>query len=230
MSLKAHAGNQSETLCVSWDRGPGELSGYLLSLYNPNGSQQARMQLGSEANEVVLSDLVPGRLYRAEVLSLSGELSNGASTLGRTGERPLPPPVCLRSGDLTKLNKLSVGSSSCSSSSAPSPSTSFLFRGVTNTSLELTWSGPINSDYDDFDLQWTPRDRLSVINPYQSRTSGSRILKGMFPGRLYTFSLRTVSGATGPRALSTYSTAIHINIRTSRWQHCAQKHMCFICV
>lgn len=105
VSLKAHAGNQSETLCVSWDRGPGELSGYLLSLYNPNGSQQARMQLGSEANEVALSDLVPGRLYRAEVLSLSGELSNGASTLGRTGERPLPPPVCLCSGDQTKRNK-----------------------------------------------------------------------------------------------------------------------------
>lgn len=40
----------------------------------------------------------------------------------------------------------------------------------------------------------------------------------MFPGRLYTFSLRTVSGATGPRALSTHSSAIHIKIRTSRWQ------------
>lgn len=116
------------------------------------------------------------------------------------------------------LTKLKHWILSCSSPSAPGPATSFLFRGVTNTSLELTWSGPINSDYDDFDLQWTPRDRLSIINPYQSRTSGSRILKGMFPGRLYTFSLRTVSGATGPRALSTYSTAVHIKIRTSRWQ------------
>lgn len=93
VSLKAHAGNQSDSLCVSWDQGPGELSGYLLSLYNPNGSQQARMQLGSEANEAVLSDLVPGRLYRAEVLSLSKQLSNGASTLGRTGEGPPSPPV-----------------------------------------------------------------------------------------------------------------------------------------
>lgn len=86
-SLKAHSGNQSDALCVNWDRGAGNLSGYLLTLYNPNGSQQARTQLGSEATEFVFSDLVPGRLYRAEVLSLSGELSNGASTLGRTGEK-----------------------------------------------------------------------------------------------------------------------------------------------
>lgn len=105
-----------------------------------------------------------------------------------------------------------------SSSSAPRPATSFLFRGVTNTSLEITWSGPVDSDYDDFDLQWSPRDQLSVINPYHSRTSSSRILRGMFPGRLYTFSLRTVSGSTAPRAAPTYSKPIQNSIRTSRWQ------------
>lgn len=86
VSLNVHSGNQSDALWVNWDRGAGDLSGYLLTLYNPNGSQQARTQLGSEATEFMFSDLVPGRLYRAEVLSLSGELSNGASTLGRTGE------------------------------------------------------------------------------------------------------------------------------------------------
>ncbi|XP_068169231.1 receptor-type tyrosine-protein phosphatase beta-like [Antennarius striatus] len=181
VSLKAHSGNQSSGLWVNWNRGGGDLSGYLLTLYNPNGSQQARKQLGAAVTEAVFSDLVPGRVYQAEVLSLSGELSNRASTVGRT---------------------------------APRPVTSFLFRGVTNTSLEITWSGPVDSDYDDFDLQWTPRDRLSVINPYHSRTSGSRILRGMFPGRLYTFSLRTVSGATEPGATPTYSTPIHNSIRT----------------
>lgn len=103
--------------------------------------------------------------------------------------------------------------------SAPRPATTLLFRGVTNTSLEITWSGPVGSDYDDFDLQWTPRDRLSVINPYHSRTSGSRILRGMYPGRLYTFSLRTVSGAMEPGATPSYSAAIQNSIRTSRWQH-----------
>lgn len=85
-SLKTRSGNQSNALWVSWDRGGGELSGYLLTLYNPNGSQQIRKELGSEVTKVVLSGLVPGRLYQAEVLSLSGEMSNRASTLGRTGE------------------------------------------------------------------------------------------------------------------------------------------------
>ncbi|XP_067349544.1 receptor-type tyrosine-protein phosphatase beta-like isoform X3 [Channa argus] len=180
-SLRAQSGNQSDALWVTWDHGGGDLSGYLLFLYNPDGSQKAKKQLGSETTEFVFSELIPGRLYRAEVLSLSGELSNGASTLGRT---------------------------------APRPPRSFLFRGVTNTSLEITWSGPVDSDYDDFDLQWTPKDKLFVTNPYYSRTSGSRILGGMFPGRLYTFSLRTVSGSMEPRTTPTYSTPIHNSIRT----------------
>ncbi|XP_070763030.1 receptor-type tyrosine-protein phosphatase beta-like [Enoplosus armatus] len=181
VSLKAHSGNQSYALWVNWNWGGGDLSGYLLTLYNPDGSQQAEQHLGSQVTEFVFSDLVPGRLYQVEVLSLSGELSNRAGTLGRT---------------------------------APRPPTSFLFRGVTNTSLEITWSDPVGSDYNDFDLQWTPRDRLSVINPYHSRTSGSRILRGMFPGRLYTFSLCSVSGALEPGATPTYSTPIHNSIRT----------------
>ncbi|KAM9351705.1 receptor-type tyrosine-protein phosphatase beta [Symphorus nematophorus] len=180
-SLKAQTGNQSDALWVNWDRGSGELSGYLLTLYDPDGIQRGREQLGSDATEYVFSGLRPGRLYRAEVLSQSGELSNRASTLGRT---------------------------------APRPATSFLFGGVTNTSLEITWSSPVDSDYDDFDLSWTPADLLSVINPYHSRTSGSRILRGLFPGRRYTFSLRTVSGATGPGAMPTYSNPIHSSIRT----------------
>lgn len=111
--------------------------------------------------------------------------------------------------------------------SAPKPPTSFLFGGVTNTSLEVSWTGPVDSDYDDFDLQWTPRDRLSVIDPYHSRTSGSRILSRTFPGRLYSFSLRSVSGAMEPGAPPTYSTAIHNSIRTSRWQHFNSS--CFVC-
>lgn len=111
-------------------------------------------------------------------------------------------------------------------SSAPRPPTSVSFGGVTNTSLELTWSGPAGSDYDDFDLQWEPRDHLSVFNPYHTRTSGSRILKGLYPGRLYNFSLRTVSGAVGgvgEDGSPAYSLPIHKSIRTSRWRctvHC----------
>lgn len=86
LSLRAHSGNQSESLCVNWDRGPGDLSGYLLSLYKHDGSQQAEQRLDPHTSEFVFSDLVPGRQYQIEVLSLSGDLSNRASTLGRTGE------------------------------------------------------------------------------------------------------------------------------------------------
>ncbi|XP_029379627.1 receptor-type tyrosine-protein phosphatase beta [Echeneis naucrates] len=178
-SLRAHSGNQCESLWLDWDRGPGDLGGFLVTLYKPDGTKQAQQQLGPEASRSLFSHLVPGRLYRVQVLTLSGDLSNGASTEGRT---------------------------------APRPPSSLLFRGVTNTSLEVTWSGPVGSDYDDFHLQWSPEDRLSVINPYHSRTSGSRILSGMFPGRRYTFSLRTVSGATG--TTPTCSTLIHNSIRT----------------
>ncbi|XP_035981236.1 LOW QUALITY PROTEIN: receptor-type tyrosine-protein phosphatase beta [Fundulus heteroclitus] len=180
-SLKAQSGNRSDALWVSWSRRDGDVSGYLLSLYGPDGSRQAEHQLGSEVTEFIFSGLVPGRQYRADVLSVSGELRNRASTVGRT---------------------------------APKPPSSFLFGGVTNTSLEITWSGPVGSDYDDFDLQWTPKDQLSVINPYHSRTSGSRILRGMFPGRRYTFTLRTVSGTTQPGDTPTYSTPIQKSIRT----------------
>ncbi|XP_038146926.1 receptor-type tyrosine-protein phosphatase beta-like isoform X2 [Cyprinodon tularosa] len=180
-SLKAQSGNQSDTLLIKWDHGDGDITGYILLLYNPNGSRQAEHQLSSEVTEFRFTGLVPGRKYQADVFSLSGELRNRASTLGRT---------------------------------APNPPSSFLFGGVTNTSLEITWNGPVGSDYDNFDLQWTPKDQLSVINPYHSQTSGSRILKGMFPGRLYSFSLRTVSGATDQATTATYSTPIQKSIRT----------------
>ncbi|XP_032364750.1 receptor-type tyrosine-protein phosphatase beta [Etheostoma spectabile] len=190
-SLTARSGNQSDALWVSWERGGGDLSGFLLSLYNPDGSQRSEQALGPEVKHFLFSDLVPGRLYRAELKTLSGELSNSASKLGRT---------------------------------APSPPGSILFGGVTNTSLEITWSVPADSDFDDFDLDWTPRDQLAVINPYHSPTAGSRILRGMFPGRRYTFSLRSVSGAAGPSATRTYSTPIHNSIRTKpervRGLHC----------
>uniref|UniRef100_A0A4W5RUJ4 protein-tyrosine-phosphatase n=1 Tax=Hucho hucho TaxID=62062 RepID=A0A4W5RUJ4_9TELE len=193
-SLQAQSRNQSEVLWVSWKRAVGELSGYLLSLYNPDGSQQAEETLGPDAMEHVFPTLIPGRLYHAVILTRSGELTNRATAHGRT---------------------------------APRTPTSVSFGGVTNTSLELTWSGPAGSDYDDFDLQWAPRDHLSVFNPYHTRTSGSRILKGLYPGRLYNFILRTVSGAgggVGGGGSPAYSPPIHKSIRTKpervQYLHC----------
>nr|XP_057931583.1 receptor-type tyrosine-protein phosphatase beta-like isoform X2 [Doryrhamphus excisus] len=180
-SLQVQSRNQSDLLQVNWRQGEGEVSSYLLTLYAPDGSQQAQKQLPPEVTEFVFSHLKPGQLYRAEVLSRSGELTNGASIQGRT---------------------------------APRQPSSLLFGGVTNTSLEVTWTAPIDSDYDDFDLQWTPQDMVTIINPYESRTSGSRILRGMFPGRLYNFTLRSVSGGTQLGVPPSYSVPVQSSIRT----------------
>uniref|UniRef100_A0A8C1EDH2 protein-tyrosine-phosphatase n=1 Tax=Cyprinus carpio carpio TaxID=630221 RepID=A0A8C1EDH2_CYPCA len=100
----------------------------------------------------------------------------------------------------------------------PRPPISFSFGEINNTSLEITWSVPENTDYDDFDLQWSPRDHLSVFNPYHSPTSGNHILKGMYPGRQYNISLRTVSGAGTSNP--TYSSPVHRKPERVQSLHC----------
>uniref|UniRef100_A0A8C9SQ83 protein-tyrosine-phosphatase n=1 Tax=Scleropages formosus TaxID=113540 RepID=A0A8C9SQ83_SCLFO len=104
---------------------------------------------------------------------------------------------------------------------SPEPPTSLSFTGVTNSSAELTWSNPVTSDYDSFDLQWMPRDPLSIFNPYGTPGSSSRIFRGLYPGRLYTFSIRTVSGGRVKGSPPAYSQPIHKSIRTKpgRLQH-----------
>uniref|UniRef100_A0A4W3JX01 protein-tyrosine-phosphatase n=1 Tax=Callorhinchus milii TaxID=7868 RepID=A0A4W3JX01_CALMI len=79
---------------------------------------------------------------------------------------------------------------------APNPPGTMSFADVTNTSLVITWLGPPEqTDYDDFELQWTPRDAgVVVFNPYNTVKSKGRIVQKLHPGRHYTFSLRTVSG------------------------------------
>ncbi|KAI4891813.1 hypothetical protein NFI96_007687 [Prochilodus magdalenae] len=109
-----------------------------------------------------------------------------------------------RSGDLTNMATIKGRTD-------PKPPLSFSYGGVTNTSVEMTWSGPEGTDYDDFDLQWTPSDQLSVLNPYHIRMSGSRVLKGLYPGRLYHFTLRTISSSGGHPA---FSQPIYKSIRT----------------
>ncbi|XP_076878415.1 receptor-type tyrosine-protein phosphatase beta isoform X2 [Brachyhypopomus gauderio] len=177
-ALQVQSRNSTGSLWVSWQGAEGEVSGYTLSIYNPDQSKYAERNLSVVSRDYIFSQLVPGRLYTAAVLTRSGDLTNMATSKGRTD---------------------------------PKPPLSFSFGGITNTSLEMTWSGPDGTDYDDFDLQWSPRDRLSVFNPYHSRTSGSRLLTGLHPGRLYHFSLCTVSSEGGHPA---YSQPIHKSIRT----------------
>ena len=95
---------------------------------------------------------------------------------------------------------------------APSPPSLMSFADVANTSLAITWKGPPDwTDYDDFELQWFPRDAVTVFNPYSNRKSEGRIVYGLRPGRSYQFSVKTVSGDSW----KTYSKPIFGSVRTS---------------
>ncbi|KAL2102851.1 hypothetical protein ACEWY4_002019 [Coilia grayii] len=179
VGLQARHQEQTDSLHVSWRLGQGELSELLVSLYGPDGNQQAEQRLGRDQTEHVFQGLLPGRLYSAMVTSHSGELSNTATVAGRTV--PLPP---------TSLRSRATEDA--------------------NGTVEMTWSPPAMGDFDNFDLQWQPRDRLSV----RSVSSTQRALTGLYPGRLYNFTLRTVSGGAMSAPMA-YSPTIHIPVRTA---------------
>lgn len=112
--------------------------------------------------------------------------------------------VVTHSGDLS--NKV-IGESR----TAPSPPSLMSFADVTNTSLAITWKVPPDwTDYSDFELQWSPRDTLTVFNPYGTKKSEGRIVHGLRPGRSYQFSVQTVSGDSW----RTYSKPIFGSVRT----------------
>ncbi|XP_052362464.1 receptor-type tyrosine-protein phosphatase beta [Oncorhynchus keta] len=183
-SLHVQGGKRTDRLSISWLPGAGEWSGYQVVLYGGlEGSTTtlAAQELGMEQREHLFQGLVPGRVYRAEVVTHSGELTNAVSAKGRT---------------------------------APEPPSMVSFRDISgNSSVELTWDGPASGDYDTFDLQWAPRDSLSITAPQPT----SRILDGMFPGRLYNFTIRTVSGGGVKGGPIANSQPIQRSLRTSRW-------------
>uniref|UniRef100_A0A2K5U796 Receptor-type tyrosine-protein phosphatase beta n=1 Tax=Macaca fascicularis TaxID=9541 RepID=A0A2K5U796_MACFA len=112
--------------------------------------------------------------------------------------------VVTHSGDLS--NKVTA-----ESRTAPSPPSLMSFADIANTSLAITWKGPPDwTDYNDFELQWLPRDALTVFNPYNNRKSEGRIVYGLRPGRSYQFSVKTVSGDSW----KTYSKPIFGTVRT----------------
>ncbi|XP_072407787.1 receptor-type tyrosine-protein phosphatase beta isoform X1 [Chiloscyllium punctatum] len=113
--------------------------------------------------------------------------------------------IVTQSGDLS--NKASA-----EGRTAPRPPGSVSFADVTNTSLVITWLGPPDgTDYDDFELQWIPKDpRVVVFNPYNTMKSKGRIIQKLHPGRHYTFMVRTVSG----KSLTSFSEPVQAPIRT----------------
>nr|XP_034983059.1 receptor-type tyrosine-protein phosphatase beta [Zootoca vivipara] len=112
--------------------------------------------------------------------------------------------VVTYSGDLTNT-------ADTKGRTVPIPPNTVSFADVTNTSLSIMWLGPPEwTDYDDFELQWTPRETLTVSNPYSSSKSKGRKMNGLHPGRLYHFSVRSVSGIIH----KTYSKSLSGTVRT----------------
>ncbi|XP_066504838.1 receptor-type tyrosine-protein phosphatase beta-like [Hoplias malabaricus] len=159
-------------------------------------------QADGEVSRYSLTLLNPDKSQQAE--QFLGLSNRGHVLTGLVPGRLYTVVLSTHSAELTNF-------STARGRTAPKPPSSFSCGGVTNTSVEMTWSIPEGTDYNDFDLQWTPKDRLSVFNPYHSPTSGSRLLKGLYPGRLYHFNLRTISSEGGETA---YSQPIYTSIRT----------------
>ncbi|KAM8739685.1 receptor-type tyrosine-protein phosphatase beta [Acanthopagrus schlegelii] len=178
-SLQVHSSGRTDRLTVSWQHGEGSWSSYQVLLYDVSGNTLGAQTLGAEHTSHMFTGLTPGRLYRAEVITHSGELANNVSAFGRTA--PEPP------------THLSVK------------------QGPTNDTIELSWWRPASGDYDTFSLQWTPPDRLSVTQMDLT----SRILGGMFPGRVYNFTLVTISGGGARGGPTVMSQPIQRNVRTS---------------
>lgn len=185
-SLHVQSSGHTGRLTVSWQHGEGSWSSYQVLLYDSSGATLAAQTMGADHVSHTFSGLIPGHIYRAEVITHSGELFSSAIALGRTS--PEPPTY------------LSIK------------------QGPVNDTILLSWAGPAYGDFSNFSLQWSPPDQLTVTPVHMTESTVS----GMFPGRLYNFSLVTVcGGAVGPMA---WSRPIQHSVRTSPSQlkslHC----------
>lgn len=78
--------------------------------------------------------------------------------------------------------------------------------------MELTWAAPTSGDYDDFVLQWTPPDPLSITQAHLKR----RVVGGMYPGRRYNLTVATVCGGGAKGGPTVRSQTVEMSVRTSR--------------
>ncbi|XP_061524236.1 receptor-type tyrosine-protein phosphatase beta isoform X2 [Phycodurus eques] len=87
--LRLYSAGHADRLTTSWRHGDGRRSGYQVILSDVSGAVLRAELLGAEQSGHMFTELAPGRLYRADVIARSGEMSNNASALGRT--TPAPP-------------------------------------------------------------------------------------------------------------------------------------------
>uniref|UniRef100_UPI00358E90E5 receptor-type tyrosine-protein phosphatase beta-like n=1 Tax=Myxine glutinosa TaxID=7769 RepID=UPI00358E90E5 len=101
----------------------------------------------------------------------------------------------------------------------PNSPKSVTFSNISTTTANLRWELPeAPTDYDGFSINYTPEHPGISIRtiPVKGRrspgssTSTSRLVQGLYPGRYYRFSVRTVSGL----AVQTFSSPSFVFIRT----------------
>lgn len=96
-SLQVQSSGRTNRLTVSWEHGEGSWNSYQVRLYDVSGATLGAQTLGAEHTSHMFFRLVPGRLYRAEVITLSGDLTNSVSEFGRTSPEP-PTNLSVREG------------------------------------------------------------------------------------------------------------------------------------
>ncbi|KAG7218591.1 hypothetical protein INR49_019412 [Caranx melampygus] len=91
-SLLVLSSGRTDRLTVSWQQGGGSWSSYQVLLHDVSGSTLGAQTLGAEHKSHMFPGLVPGRLYRAEVITHSGELTIASQLLD--ARLPSLPPTC----------------------------------------------------------------------------------------------------------------------------------------
>nr|XP_057923395.1 receptor-type tyrosine-protein phosphatase beta isoform X2 [Doryrhamphus excisus] len=104
--LQLESSGQTDKLTASWQHGEGGRSSYQVTLCDLSGVTVGAQLLGAEHRSHTFTGLTPGRRYRAEVVTRSGELSNRASTLGRTTPQP-PTHLSVKRGSANDTLELS---------------------------------------------------------------------------------------------------------------------------
>lgn len=172
-------------------------------LYDVSGATLGVQVVGANRTSQVFPGLTPGRRYRGEVTTLSGELRSSAAATGRTGETL---------ADVNRRSTFAQHKRLMSRTAPEAPTHLSIRQGPTNHSVELSWEGPASGDYDSFHLRWAPSDPLTVTRTHLT----SRVLAGMFPGRVYNVTVVTVSGGGASGGPVVTSQPIQRSVRTSR--------------
>ncbi|KAI9518090.1 hypothetical protein NQZ68_040211 [Dissostichus eleginoides] len=87
-SLEVQSSGRTDRLTLGWRRNEGGCSRYQVVLLDVSRAVVAEQMLGADVISHMFLGLVAGRLYRADVITHSGELTNNVSAFGRTAPEP----------------------------------------------------------------------------------------------------------------------------------------------